>query len=342
MKVVWIIFCLAVLVSCGGGNNFSEFKGTDYYILPTTTEFKMVVTPNLAGKKFPYYDRIITFAEVPTAVPASFMMAETETTYELWKEVYDWALIHGYSFANPGTNGWNNNLSSEMDKSVSKQYPVTSVNWRDAMVWCNALTEYYNEFNLISAKDLRCVYYSDSSYFFPIKVSTSNMIFDLNNGSEDSPYIYSSFAGNIDMTFCTADGFRLPTDIEWEFSARYRGNDSANAVLMDGIYYTNNDSASGADADVNNTDVTSLYAVYSVNSGNTSAVVKTKLPNALGLYDMSGNGIEWIFDAYLLSSRWQRNGGFSGNQHNISILSNATNEPYSIFYLYGFRFCRSK
>lgn len=40
------------------------------------------------------------------------------------------------------------------------------------------------------------------------------------------------------------------------------------------------------------------YAWYDGNSGSKTHPVKTKRPNSLGLYDMSGNVWEWVSDWY--------------------------------------------
>ena len=76
-------------------------------------------------------------------VSNSYQIGETEVTYELWYKVYAWATDAArgsdrYYFANAGLKG------SDGDAGKSTQHPVTTVNWRDSMVWCNALTEWYN------------------------------------------------------------------------------------------------------------------------------------------------------------------------------------------------------
>jgi uncharacterized repeat protein (TIGR02543 family) len=69
----------------------------------------------------------------------AFKMAKYETTYELWHEVYQWAAGNGYAFANAGREG--NDGTGGAAPTAAKTEPVTYINWRDAIVWCNAYSE---------------------------------------------------------------------------------------------------------------------------------------------------------------------------------------------------------
>ena len=72
-----------------------------------------------------------------------------------------------------------------------------------------------------------------------------------------------------------SDGYRLPSEAEWEAAARAKGNF---------IYAGSNDP--------------NEVAWYADNSGGRAHPVGGKKPNKYGLYDMSGNVWEWVYDSY--------------------------------------------
>jgi len=75
-----------------------------------------------------------------------------------------------------------------------------------------------------------------------------------------------------------ADGYRLPTEAEWEYAARAGASAAEDAA---------------ADAQSLNN-----HAWFRENVNGKTALVGRKRPNAWGLCDMYGNVLEWCHDAY--------------------------------------------
>jgi len=274
-------------------------------------------------------------------VANAYWMGSTEVTYLLWYTVRTWAEtnINGhradggvlYSFANKGREGSTGTIGNPpvSNQLFSPRYPVTTISWRDAMVWTNAFTEWYNA---NAGTHYSCVYYL-SDGITPIRISTSNV---------DNPVVKQD-----------ATGFRLPTSAEWNMASRYIGTvapttgllaSERNTTTVDGVmyYWTPGIYTSGAIADNTHPTETKVVAWYSANSSGSAKPVATRATNALGISDMSGNVCEWNFDASG-SFRVISGGGWSDDAYynSMSIAGVISSVPYSAFNYVGFRLART-
>ncbi|MBO5690805.1 MAG: formylglycine-generating enzyme family protein [Spirochaetaceae bacterium] len=192
--------------------------------------------------------------------------------------------------------------SGAEEGEIQELRPVENVSWYDAVVYCNKRS---------IAEKLEPVYKKGDE-------TDPDKWGDIPSSSNDEEW------DNITCNW-DANGYRLPTEAEWEYAARAGDN------TVDSLTYSGTSSESNLEE----------YAWYSGNSGQKTHEVGTRKPNAYGLYDVSGNVLEWCWNWFTEKYDTEKEGGSDpkgASSGDYRVYRGGGWDAYSVFCAVSFRY----
>ncbi len=315
-----VTYDLAADNNCTVSMLVSDDGGATFNIIPTKfapgSAIGAGITPG-PGKQIIWYPGQESYTVVPHSNYVVKVCADDGNTAP---EIPGFVFVQGGTFDNGVSNVTVDDFYMGVYEVTQVEYnaamgltlstpgkPASSVSWFNAIEYCNRQ----------SILDNLTPYYAYGSY--GTDPTTWPIGWDLADANQY----------NITMN-PTANGYRLPTEMEWMYAAK-----GGNLTPSTGY---NTWSGTNLESNLIN------YAHYIAN--NTPGGLKdidTLAPNELGLYDMSGNVNEWVWDESAPGSglRVRRGGAFSSQASNCTVSFQGIKAPTFANNLHGLRVVRS-
>ena len=194
---------------------------------------------------------------VHTNFISGFWMDEMEVTKAKWDAVASWA----------ATNGYDINGGSASGKATN--HPVQMVTWYECVKWCNARSQ---------QEGLTPCYYLASSH---------TLLWLYTSGEHDLTNSWVNWSAN---------GYRLPTEAEWEKAARGGRQGRLFPWGGDTIQHARANYYSDPGFVYDTSPTRNFHPTYNDGVSPYTSPVGSFPANGYGLHDMAGNVWEWCWD----------------------------------------------